>query len=223
VPGPFERGSGPDAVSDRSARLRAVLEEARTAGFLGPGPVAAHLEHAEGFAQVAQAALRREPSSFADLGTGGGVPGLWLALRWSAARGVLVESGHRRSVALRVAVAELALDDRIEVLEERAEGVGASGSRRESFDVVTARGFATPAVTAEIATGLVRVGGVLVVSEPPDPDESRWSPEGLAGLGFAPAEPAEAGKAHFVAVRKVTAAPERYPRTTGRPAKRPLW
>ena len=210
-------------MSDPTEVLRALLEDARSAGFLGPGPVEPHLEHAEGFAGVARAALGQEPSSFADLGTGGGVPGLWLGLRWANARGVLVESGHRRSAALRSAIARLGLDGRIEVLEERAERVGAPGPYREDFDVVTARSFAAPAVTAEIAGGFVRVGGVLVVSEPPSPDQARWSPEGLSGLGFAPAEPVAAGNAHFVVVGKVAGAPERFPRASGRPAKRPLW
>jgi len=35
-----------------SAPVVAVLEEARQLGFLGPGPVARHLEHAAGFAQA---------------------------------------------------------------------------------------------------------------------------------------------------------------------------
>ena len=48
--------------------------------------------------------------------------------------------------------------------------VGRPGPHREHFEVVTARSFAGPAVTAEIAAGFVAVGGVLVVSEPPDPD-----------------------------------------------------
>ena len=43
-----------------------------------------------------------------------------------------------------------------------------------------------PAVTAEIAVGLVRVGGLLVVSEPPEPADTgagRRSPSGSSGFG----------------------------------------
>jgi 16S rRNA (guanine527-N7)-methyltransferase len=206
--------------------LRAALERARTAGFLGPGPVEAHLRHSEGFGEAAEAVLGTKPAKFADLGTGGGIPGLVLALRWSGSGGIFVESSQRRCAALREAVRQLVLGDRIEVLEQRAEVAGRPGDYREEFDLVTARSFAGPAVTAEVAAGFVKVGGILVVSEPPDPATAaglRWPVDALAGLGFGPAEQAERAGAHFAVVRKVAPTLERFPRPVGRPGKRPLW
>ena len=55
---------------------------------------------------------------------------------------------------------------------------------RESFDVVVARSFGRPAMTAECAAPFLLRGGHLVVSEPPGAVEGRWSAEGLAGLGL---------------------------------------
>jgi len=208
--------SGPELLLE-------VLERARTVGSLGPGPVGTHLRHADGFGAAAEAALGRVPATFADLGTGGGVPGLVLGLRWTGARGSLIDANQRRGAALREAVLVLDIGDRVEVVEERAEVLGRPGPLREHFEVVTARSFAEPAVTAEIAAGLVAVGGVLVVSEPPDPAVDRWSVPGLADLGFGPAAPVERSEAHFVVVRKTSEAPERFPRGVGRAAKRPLW
>jgi 16S rRNA (guanine527-N7)-methyltransferase len=212
-------------VSPETKALRAALERARTAGFLGPGPIEPHLGHSEGFAEAAEAALGREPQTFADLGSGGGVPGLVLGVRWTVSRGALVDSNRRRCAALREAILQVGIEDRIEVVEQRAEETGRSAEFRERFEVVTARSFAEPAVTAEMGAGLVTVGGVLVVSEPPDPASAsrRWPADGLSGLGFAPAEPVERAEAHFVVVRKVTAVPARFPRSVGRPSKRPLW
>lgn len=204
-------------------QLRETLEQARTAGFLGPGPVEAHIRHAEGFASAVLAVLGREPEKFADLGTGGGVPGLVLGLQWRRTRGILVESGQRRCAWLRDAVHQLDLENQIDVLEERAETVGRPGEWREQYQAVTARSFAGPAVTAEIAAGLAEVGGVLVVSEPPVPDDLRWPMAGLRDLGFDAAERMAFAGAHFVAVRKSAAAPERFPRRVGLPSKRPLW
>jgi 16S rRNA (guanine527-N7)-methyltransferase len=218
-----EQGVPDRSRTDRFEELRAVLEDARSAGFLGPGPVEAHLEHAAGFAVAAEGALGREPANFVDLGTGGGVPGLWLGLRWDAARGILVESGHRRCVGLRAGLARLGLDGRIAVVEDRAETAGAPGIYRESFEVVTARSFAVPAVTAEIAAGLVQVGGVLIVSEPPERSAARWPSSGLADLGFRAAEYVQTGSGHFVVAAKLAPTPARYPRASGRPGKRPLW
>jgi 16S rRNA (guanine527-N7)-methyltransferase len=211
------------AMSPETEALREALERARAAGFLGPGPIEGHLSHSEGFAAAAETALGREPANFADLGTGGGVPGLVLALRWTGSHGIFIDSNQRRGAALREAVLGLGLENRIEVLEQRAEVVGRPGPYRERFEVVTARSFAGPAVTAEIAAGLATVGGVLVVSEPPAPAIRRWPPDELAGLGFGPAELVECAQAHFAVVRKFAGAPDRFPRPVGRPAKRPRW
>ena len=210
-------------MSSVSELLLDVLERARAAGALGPGPVLTHVGHAEGFGVAAEAALGRSPASFADLGSGGGVPGLVLSLRWTGARGSCIDSNHRRCAALREALAVLGVEDRVEVIEARAELVARRTSLREHFEAVTARSFAGPAVTAEIAAGLVAVGGVAVVSEPPDSRGQRWPPDGLRELGFAPAEPVEWSGAHFAVLSKESAVPERFPRGVGRPGKRPLW
>ena len=72
--------SGPAGPADRT--LITVLADARGAGFLGPGPLAVHLDHARAMA----GALPETPTGLiADLGTGGGVPGLVLATVWSTA------------------------------------------------------------------------------------------------------------------------------------------
>ncbi|MDQ1476556.1 MAG: rRNA (guanine527-N7)-methyltransferase [Actinomycetota bacterium] len=203
--------------------LRPVLEAARTAGFLGPGPIEAHLDHALGFAAAAESSLGRQPASFIDLGTGGGVPGLALAFHWSSARGVFVDSGHRRSAFLREAIERIGVGDRIGVVEGRAEALGRDTTYREAFEVATARSFAGPAVTAEIAAGLVAVGGVLVVSEPPEPDPQRWLPPALLEIGFGPPQAVVQGGAHYAVLTKLAPAAERFPRSVGRPGKRPLW
>jgi 16S rRNA (guanine527-N7)-methyltransferase len=203
--------------------LRRILEDARDAGFLGPGPVESHLEHAAGFAEVAESALGEAPESFADLGTGGGVPGLVLASRWSDARGILVESNGKRSEALRWAIVRLGLDGRVVVVEQRAEAVGRDPASRERFQLITARSFAASAPTAEIAAGLVAVGGAVVVSEPPEPEPDRWPSVNLEQVGLGPAEMQTAAGAHFAVLRKVQPLSEEYPRRVGRPAKRPLW
>ena len=73
-PGAGWSSARPDATSDpRAATLaRRSSSEARDHGFLGPGPVAAHLEHARGFAAAAIGGAGPLPGAFLDLGTGGG-------------------------------------------------------------------------------------------------------------------------------------------------------
>jgi 16S rRNA (guanine527-N7)-methyltransferase len=203
--------------------LVGILERARDRGFLGPGDVGVHLRLADEMGEVVEQVLGAPPTSFADLGTGGGVPGLVLASRWRGARAVLVDSNHRRCEALRDAVVVLGLDGRAEVVEARAEAAAHSEALRARFQVVTARGFASPPVTAEIASGFVADGGIVVVSDPPDPAPERWPAGPLAELGFAGAVLRAGSEGHFAILEKVHPTPVRYPRGVGKPAKRPLW
>lgn len=203
-----------------------MLEDARGLGFLGPGPVEAHLEHASGFA----AALERDggakweaPARAVDLGSGGGVPGLVLALRFGATEWLLVEAAARRAAFLRGAVRMLGLADRAQVVQERAEVVGRAPAYRRRFDLAVARSFGPPAVVAECAAPLLRVGGRAVVSEPPGGAPARWPVEGLAPLGMAPGPAVMAAGAAYQILRQAQPCPDRWPRRVGIPTKRPLF
>ena len=203
--------------------LLGVLARAQSLRFLGPGDPAEHLSHAMGFADAAEAHIGGAPDRFCDLGTGGGVPGLVLAALWPAGHGALIESAARRCATLEGWVRELGMQDRVEVLHGRAEYWAHAEGYRETFDVVTARSFARPSITAEIATGLARVGGVVIVSDPPDSAEGRWPAPDLALLGLAAPQPVVERGVHFSCIDKVRAADPGTPRAEGRPAKRPLW
>jgi 16S rRNA (guanine527-N7)-methyltransferase len=210
-------------VSREEEPLRAVLTRARTLGFIGPGSIESHLAHAAGFAVAAVRQLGHPPASMVDLGSGAGIPGLVLAEEWPDVRAFLVESGHRRCEHWRSEIGHLGWDGRVEVLEERAELTARRPELREQVELVTARSFATPAATAEIAAGLVAPGGLLVVSEPPQLDIARWPAAELAALGFGPARYDEVTAAHFACFVKTRSAPAEAPRGVGRPAKRPRW
>ena len=197
-----------------------MLEEARRRGLLGPGPVAPHLTHAMGFAR----ALGGPPAGPAvDLGSGGGLPGMALALVWPATRWVLLDAGQRRTAFLLEAVEALGLGDRVEVLRGRAEEVGRRPDRRSRHALVVARSFGPPAVTAECAAPLLAVGGRLVVSEPPAPAGLRWPAEAVRTLGLAlVAAVAEDGGTYQV-LEQWAPCPDRFPRRPGIPQKRPLF
>jgi 16S rRNA (guanine527-N7)-methyltransferase len=209
-------------VEGRDALL-AILTRAQSAGFLGPGDPANHLSHSLGFVDAALSVLSAPPGRFADLGTGGGVPGLVLASIWDSADAVFIESSARRCQALEEWAEELGISDRVEVLNGRAEDRAHEVGLRETFDLVTARSFARPAVTAEIACGFLKVGALLVVSEPPDPTADRWPAAGLEQLGFEPAVQMVVREVHYAGTRKARAADAGVPRAVGRPAKRPRW
>lgn len=213
---------------ETGALLRRALESSRAQGFLGPGEVEPQIGHAEALARLVEAELGGAPSELLDLGSGGGLPGLVLACRWTDATGVLLDAGQRRCAALREFIAGLGLSDRISVLEGRGEALAHETAWRERFPVVVARSFGAPSVTAEIGSGFVRVGGVLVVSEPPDDgrgSEERWPTDHLQVLGFSPARRVRdaAGEASAALLHKERTLDPRFPRRTGIPAKRRLW
>ena len=198
-----------------SERLLEVLAEARTSGFLGPGRVEDHARHALRFAEAAGSA----PARMLDLGSGGGVPGLVLAEHWPDAEVVLLDGSARRTAFLDGAMRKLGLQGRVRVERALAEVAGRNPDLRGSCDLVTARSFAAPAVTAECGAPLLRPGGALVVSEPPEPDPARWPAEGVALFGFAP--PVRA--AGCVRLELIGAVSDDFPRRAGLPAKRPLF
>jgi len=211
----------------------AVLEEARIRRLLGPMPLVEQVTHARGFSQVAG----RAPHRWMDLGSGGGIPGLVLAWLWPTSAAVLLDSAARRVQFLVEAVGTLGWEERVSVVQARAEDAGRDPSLRGSFDLVVARSFGAPAVTAECAAPLLCVGGRLVVSEPPDEDRVepspvtrdssvgrllRWPPEPLAQLGLEPVELVR-HRFGYEVLRQIGLCPERFPRRAGMAAKRPLY
>jgi 16S rRNA (guanine527-N7)-methyltransferase len=206
--------------------LDEVLDDARAAGFVGPGPIEAQVHHAEGFATVARRLFAGTDSPrLLDLGSGGGLPGLVVALRWPEAGLVLLDAGQRRTAFLRVAVARLGLGDRVSVRHQRAEDCGRDPAYRAAFDGVLARSFGPPAVVAECAAPFLRPGGWLVVSEPPEglaDGASRWPTGPLAKLGMMPGERVHEG-ADYRILRQAEPCPPAFPRRNGVPAKKPLF
>ena len=94
-----------------------------------------------------------------------------------------------------------------------------------SFEVVVARSFGAPAVTAECSAPFLATGGIIVVSEPPDTNQGeRWPVEGLGELGLRPAGSFRfRDRFSYQILEKIAETPERYPRRVGIPAKRPLF
>ncbi len=203
-----------------------LLEESRRLGFLGPGPVAQHIAHARAMCCVVSDLVSSRPNAarLADLGVGGGLPGLVLAAELPTTTWLFLDANLRRTTFLQHAVERLGWQDRIEVVCERAEVVGRDPRHRGAFDLVVARSFAAPAVTAECAAPLLVADGCLVVSEPPATDgPERWPAEGVAQFGFDPAEAVEVDGRHFVRLVRRQPCPDDFPRRVGVPAKRPLF
>ncbi|MEL6982315.1 MAG: RsmG family class I SAM-dependent methyltransferase, partial [Actinomycetota bacterium] len=96
--------------------LTSVLERARSVGFLGPGPVEDHVEHAGLFRQALDGLGDGGFVGRAvDIGAGGGVPGLVLLATVPQLELVLLDAAQKRCAFLVWAVAELEVSDRADV------------------------------------------------------------------------------------------------------------
>ena len=210
-----------------------VLAQAHQRSLIGQLPVKEQVAHSEGFLR----ALNRETldGPVLDLGSGGGLPGLVVAALCPDVHLVLLDSSRRSTDFLAWAIDELHLSTRVKVVAARAEEAGRDERYRGGFAAVVARSFARPGVTAECAAPLLKVGGRLVVSEPPAPASrsvssgqegplpaDRWPVDGLAELGLVP-EVELRDDFGFAIVRQRSLCPSRYPRRVGIPSKRPLF
>lgn len=174
---------------------------------------------------VSYESLIPDGAAVADLGSGGGLPGLVLARVRRDLHLLLVDANQRRTDFLRTAVADLDLSGRVHVRTGRAEVLGHEPDLRHAFDVVVSRSFGPPAVTAECGVGFLRgPGAVILVSEPPmggRPD--RWPQDGLSELGLRRGPLVEGPHATIQVLEVMDLCREQFPRPTGRPAKRPLF
>lgn len=96
-----------------------------------------------------------------DLGSGGGYPGLPLAIALPATA-LLVDSIGKKTRFLETAVAAVGMADRVTVATARAETLAADRAHRERWPVVTVRAVARLDELVELAFPLLAVGGVLV-------------------------------------------------------------
>jgi 16S rRNA (guanine527-N7)-methyltransferase len=169
------------------------------------------------------------PEEAIDLGSGGGLPAIPLALARPQLRWTLVDSVGKKAAALRDFVDALGLRN-VTVIAGRAEALGQHPAHRERYGAVTARACAPLPVLAELALPLLARGGSLLAWKGPldeRDEEIRAGRAAVAQLGGAPLEilgtglPALGGH-RFIAVRKERPTPRRFPRRPGEPGRRPL-
>jgi 16S rRNA (guanine527-N7)-methyltransferase len=153
-----------------------VLEEAQRLGMLGARPIPSVIDHS----RVYLRGLEGLGGLVADLGSGGGVPGLLIAVERPDLKLWLIERRGARADFLRRVVSRLDLTDRVVVHEVDVSQV--ARQHPGTFDAVTARGFGPPEATLSLARRLIKPQGRIVISDPPD--GNRWPERVVEGLGL---------------------------------------
>lgn len=144
-----------------------------------------------------------------DVGSGGGSPGIPLAVAIPSRQFVLLDAQRRRRDFLRRATASL---PNVEVVWGRAEA-----QPIDSFAVALAKALAKPPVAVELCLPLVRRGGIAILWTGADADLEAAAT--VAGRLGGVVEPLEDG---LLVVRKVRVTPDGFPRRPGVARKRPL-
>ena len=168
----------------------------------------------------------RQAGRIADVGAGAGFPGLVLAVALPAARVDLIESVGRKTGFIERAVAQVGIDNAT-ALNARSEEL-AGGAGREAYDVVTARAVGRLSTLAELASPLLREGGVLVAWKGKrDPDEEAEMARAAEVLAMRPEQILAVGDRagsqhrHLHVIRKSGPPPGDLPRRPGVAKKRP--
>ncbi|MEZ6235398.1 MAG: 16S rRNA (guanine(527)-N(7))-methyltransferase RsmG [Phycisphaerales bacterium] len=157
-----------------------------------------------------------------DVGSGGGLPGIPLAIAMPDLRFTLLEATGKKAAFLRHAAAELGLGN-VEVVAARAESAGREDGRRDAYDAAVARAVGPLAVIAELTTPFVRTGGlaVLVKGERAE-EELAAAKQALHLLHAGHAGTVETPTGRLVVLEKLRRTPKPYPRRDGEPKRVPL-
>lgn len=163
-----------------------------------------------------------------DVGSGGGLPGLPLAIAFPQWSVTLMESVNKKATFLVETAATLGLPN-VEVTGGRAEDAGRSVAR-DWFDIACARAVASLPVLVEYCAPLVRTGGHIVLFRGRDVagelhaarraiDEMRCRVESTLEVP----DHLPVGEGHaLIILKKEGPTPEAYPRRAGVARRRPL-
>ena len=149
-----------EAIADHVRLLLAWTEAINLTAIREPGAVAREHILDSLTAMPMLRALRTR--AFIDLGSGGGFPGLPLALALPAEQALLVESVGKKATFLASVVDALGARPRIAVAATRAETLARDPHHRERWPAVTARAVGALSELVELSLPLLADGGSLV-------------------------------------------------------------
>ena len=161
-----------------------------------------------------------------DVGSGGGLPGIPLAIARPDVQVTLLEATGKKAAFLERTAATLGLRG-VRVVAARAEEAAHDPGERETYDLALARAVAALATLAELTLPFVRIGGALAAVKGSRAEEEIAEAAvavrrcGGGEVRVAPLM-AAAPNLRLIVVPKVAPTPSELPRRPGVPGKRPL-
>ena len=167
-------------------------------------------------------------STLIDVGTGGGLPGIPIAIALPHLKVTLLETTGKKARFCQQVVDTLGLEN-ITIINNRAETLGQNKLYRESFDMSVSRAVGPMRVLLEFMMPLVKVGGwIYALKGPAVEQELVDAGDALCTLGGGEVMAVGAypegvdNQSVIVGVEKAERTPKEYPRLPGIPKQQPL-
>ena len=161
-----------------------------------------------------------------DVGSGAGFPSIPLSIISDNAKVTIIDALNKRIKFLNDLILELGLKNVI-ALHERAEDF--AKTKREFFDVTTARAVARLNILSELCLPLTKVGGYFIAMKGQGGNEEiKEATKGIEILGghiekvISLELPDNAGARDIIIIKKIKETPKKYPRAFAKIKERPL-
>jgi len=202
--------------------LREMLDEPQNLSSVRDMDAAVSVHAVDSLSGLLVPEVRSAPA-LADLGSGGGFPGLALAAALPHAHVTLVESERAKADWLTRAARRF---PNVRVVADRSETL--AREERDAYPLVTARALGSLPVVMELAAPLLEDGGALVAwrgRHDAAQAQAAGAAAGVLGLIHTrdtDVTPIPDVSRHFSVWTKTSPTPDTYPRRPGMAAKRPL-
>ncbi|MFT3686278.1 MAG: 16S rRNA (guanine(527)-N(7))-methyltransferase RsmG [Phycisphaerales bacterium] len=222
--------------------LALLLETNKTTNLTAiTEPAAAWMRHAfDALTLLPLLSELPEGATVIDVGSGGGVPGIPLAVCMPHLSFTLLEPTGKKAKFLEQTATAMGLKN-VKVLAERAERVGQDKARhREKYDAVVSRAVGPMNVVAELMIPLCKQGGVIAVIKGAKAEAEVAHANGaqvrvaegdgiirngfsaIGALGARVVDIRETPTGKIVILEKASKTPNLYPRKDGEPKHNPL-
>lgn len=163
-----------------------------------------------------------------DVGTGGGFPGIPLALAAPDKQFVLMDSLGKRIRIIKELCKKAGIEN-VTAIHSRAEELARNKDHREQYDLCVSRAVANITVLSEYCLPFIRLGGWFMAYKGSDTEEEmRLGKKAIHILGGKAVREEKACMENFglnhkiIFINKIGKTPSKFPRKAGTPSKEPL-